>query len=126
MLDRALVHDASKLEEPEFSQYASVTDEFEKHPFGTDGYFKAKEKISDAVKLHYSKNNHHPEYYPNGIENMDLMDIVEMLCDWKAATLNHKTAPGNMVTSLEYATEKYKISPQLAQILLNTIKRYGL
>ena len=103
-----------------------MIDEFETHPFGTNGYINAKIQIDAAVQHHYSMNRHHPEHYEDGIEGMDLADLVEMVCDWKAATLNHKNSPGNMDRSLNYAIEKYKISPQLAKILYNTIRNFKL
>lgn len=122
--NRSLSHDDSKFGPEEFPVYASMIDEFAKHKFGTDGYIKAKEAISEATKHHFAFNRHHPEYHTNGIDGMDLLDIIEMLADWKAATLNHPDAPGDMVKSLDYAVKKYNISPQLATILLNTIERY--
>lgn len=123
---RSVTHDDSKFESPEFEDYASVIDEFQKHPFGSEGYKQAKAKIDKAVKHHYERNSHHPEHYTDGIEGMDLMDLVEMVCDWKAATLNNPNAPGNMENSLKFGIEKYNISPQLAKVLYNTIKNFKL
>lgn len=310
---RALVHDDSKFEKDEFPIYASMMDEFAANPFGTDGYFKAKDAIKEATTKHFATNRHHPEYnrqseewrpvsgfetsylvsnfgeiksierivvrkkqgnikkksqilhqyvtpkgycrvqltsgsryknvmvhdivakafipnpqnkpivnhkngnkihnyvsnlewathsenlihaYESGLKDsnvkyvvtcdtlgittigldamekelrkrgyekarasaiwrciddpsakhldlsfsatnfekwmvspvndMNLIDLLEMLADWKAATLNHPESPGNMVRSLDYAVKKYGISPQLATILLNTIENYNL
>jgi hypothetical protein len=120
------VHDDSKFGKDEFPIYASMMDEFAANPFGTAGYFKAKEAISEATDRHFAANRHHPEHFQDGIEGMTLIDILEMLADWKAATMNHPEKPGCMVRSLDYAVKKYKITPQLATILLNTIDQYNL
>lgn len=119
-------HDNSKFEPEEFPYYTAAIDDFNKHPFGSAGYNKAKESLGDAVKHHYAHNRHHPEYFDNGVNGMNLIDLLEMLCDWKSATQNHPEKPGDMRKSIAWATEKYKISPELAQILYNTARDYGL
>jgi hypothetical protein len=59
-----------------------------------------------------------------GIDGMDLVDILEMLCDWKAATLRHKS--GDIMESLKINKERFKISDQLYKILVNTIEGRGM
>ena len=49
---------------------------------------------------------------------MTLIDIVEMLADWKAAS--ERQLDGNLLTSIEYNAKRFNISDQLKQILLNT------
>jgi hypothetical protein len=124
--NRSLVHDDSKFGPEEFPIYASMFDEFAKHPFGTPGYEAAKEAIKVAVDKHHSLNRHHPEHHVDTVRGMDLVDLLEMLCDWKAATMNHPKAPGNMIRSLDHAVKKYNISPELATVLMNTIENYKL
>lgn len=50
------------------------------------------EELSPVLKKHYSINRHHPQYYheSNGFVRMSFLDKLEMLCDWKAATLRHE------------------------------------
>ena len=67
----------------------------------------------------FRSNSHHPEHYENGIYGMDLIDLVEMICDWKAASLRH--ADGNIMKSLEINKERFNIDEQLFQILVNTV-----
>jgi len=55
------------------------------------------------------------------ISGMDLSDLVEMLCDWKAATLRH--SDGDIMKSLELNIQRYEIDEQLATVLKNTIVR---
>ena len=119
-------HDVSKLSPVEFPVYSRAIGEFEKYSFGSDGYEKAKESIKQATDHHYKLNRHHIEYFSDGIDGMNLIDLIELLCDWKSATLNHPENPGDMARSLQVATEKYKISPQLARVLYNTIQDCNL
>lgn len=115
-------HDETKLDPEELPHYVATIDEFDKHPFGSEGYAKAKESLGPAVVHHYKHNRHHPEHFEGGIEGMNLIDLLEMLADWKSATQNHPENPGNMARSLTLGIEKYKISPQLAIILYNTAR----
>lgn len=119
-------HDETKLDPEELPHYVATIDEFDKHQFGSDGYVKAKDSLGSAVVHHYKHNRHHPEHFNNGIEGMNLVDLLEMLADWKSATQNHPEKPGDMAKSLAWAIGKYKISPQLTQILLNTIVDFEL
>lgn len=57
-----------------------------------------------------------------GIEGMDLLDLVEMFCDWKAASERHND--GNILTSITKNADRFGLSPQLVRILENTAKRF--
>jgi hypothetical protein len=54
------------------------------------------------------------------INGMSLLDVVEMLADWKAAGMRHKD--GNLMESLEINRKRFGISDQLFSILINTVK----
>lgn len=126
VIRRGYDHDMSKFEPEELPYYVATIDEFDKHPFGTDGHKKAKESLGPSVQHHYKHNRHHPEHFENGVSGMNLIDLLEMVCDWKSATLNHPERPGNMANSIKWAVEKYKISPELASILYNTARDYDM
>jgi hypothetical protein len=49
---------------------------------------------------------------------MSLLDLLEMLCDWKAASERH--ADGDIARSLRINRERFGIDGQLAAILENT------
>lgn len=59
----------------------------------------------------------------SGVYGMDLLDVLEMLCDWKAATARH--ADGDILKSLEINRTRFGISDQLYHILKNTVQRMG-
>jgi hypothetical protein len=54
------------------------------------------------------------------LRGMNLIDILEMLCDWKAASMRHKT--GDIRKSIEINKKRFGISEDIEQILLNTVE----
>lgn len=117
---RALHHDESKLQEPEKSMYDEFTPKLRGSTYGSDEYKQFLKDMGMALKHHYENNSHHPEHYENGINGMSLLDVLEMLADWKAATARH--ADGNIQDSLKINKERFGISDQLVEILQNTVK----
>lgn len=64
------------------------------------------------------------DYKPDrGITGMTLLDLVEMFCDWKAATERH--ADGSITKSIRINKDRFHITPQLTEILENTRKEMG-
>jgi hypothetical protein len=116
-------HDASKLGEAEKPFFDAVGSNLKGLVYGTDAYREAIEKLRPALVHHYACNSHHPEHYPDGVAGMDLLDLIEMYCDWAAATL--RTKNGDMPRSIELNAERFGIGAPLRQILENTWKRYG-
>lgn len=55
-----------------------------------------------------------------GVEGMTLIDLIEMLCDWKAASERHKD--GDIMRSIEINAKRFSISDQLKTILQNTVR----
>lgn len=72
---------------------------------------------------HYENNPHHPEHFSAGILNMTLVDLVEMFCDWVAATERHDD--GDIFVSISKNQTRFKMSPQVAVILENTARMLG-
>ena len=122
---RAANHDNSKLEDDELIDYAAVHEEFDITPYGTPEYLAIKERIKPAIDRHFSINRHHPEHFENGIKGMDLVDLLEMVCDWRSATQNHDVG-STMEKSIDFAVRKYSIGPDLEAILRNTARNYNL
>ena len=120
---RVTHHDDSKLQEPEKSMYDAYTPKLRAMTYGSDEYKQCLKEMGVALKHHYENNSHHPEHYPNGINGMSLLDVIEMLADWKAAGLRH--ADGSVQQSLKVNKERFGISGQLAEILQNTVKELG-
>lgn len=118
--ERARNHDQSKLESPEQEIFGETFEELGKTEYGTPEYDKLLERVKPAIDHHYANNRHHPEHWPDGINNMTLIDLIEMLCDWKAATKRNKN--GNIRTSIEKNATRFQMSDQLKQIFENTVR----
>jgi predicted metal-dependent phosphoesterase TrpH len=119
LLDRAEKHDQSKLVSPEVEAFTEKTKELAGLTYGTPEYFQSKKEIDQAIQHHYANNPHHPEHYKNGINDMNLLDVLEMFCDWKAASERHND--GNLRKSIEVNANRFNMSPQLVQIFENTV-----
>ena len=112
-------HDASKLESPEVEEFDKYTKLLKDLTYGSDEYKAILEEMKPTLDHHYANNRHHPEHHENGVDDMTLIDLVEILCDWKAATMRHDN--GDIMKSIDINQERFNLSPQLAQILRNTI-----
>lgn len=117
---RGTVHDASKMRSPEVEIFAEYTPKLKTSTYGSDEYKGFLKEMGVALQHHYANNRHHPEHFENGIKGMSLVDLVEMLCDWKAATMRHDN--GDILKSIEINQERFGYSDELKQILLNTVE----
>ena len=127
--DRALNHDKSKLESPEREIFDEYTPKLKDTTYGSDEYNEYLKSMSVALDHHYANNRHHPEHFTplvahlnviNETFAMNLIDVIEMLCDWKAATMRH--ADGDIKKSIEINQKRFGYSDELKAILLNTIE----
>jgi hypothetical protein len=119
---RGAAHDASKLQEPELSGYAGLSEALQGLTYGTDEYRAAFAPFKGIIKHHYEHNRHHPECWPGGVNDMSLLDIIEMLCDWKAAS---ERGGGDFAESIRVSCKRFGIDPQLGLIFANTAKDLG-
>lgn len=116
-------HDSSKLQEPELSGYAGLSDALAGLQYGTPEHRAAFAPYKEIIRHHYEHNSHHPEHYPaRGIAGMSLLDIVEMFCDWKAA---NDRSGGDFAESIQISIKRFEIDEQLASILENTRVELG-
>jgi hypothetical protein len=118
LLERARIHDASKLCEPEASVFAEMTGKLKNSTYGSEEYKGFLAQMKPALDHHYAHNRHHPEHHRDGIKDMSLLDLIEMFCDWKAATERH--ANGNLSKSIELNKTRFAYSDELAAIFHRT------
>lgn len=123
LLKRGQVHDASKLESPEKEYFDKYTEKLKGLTYGSEEYKKSLKEIQPALDHHYANNSHHPEHYKNGVNDMDLFDLVEMFFDWKAASERH--ADGDIYESIKKNSERFKLDPMVAKIFKNTADNLG-
>jgi hypothetical protein len=120
---RGAAHDQSKFAEEERPWYEAVIPSLRGLKWGTLEYAEAIQALGPALGHHYAHNSHHPEHYDDGARGMDLIDLIEMYCDWAAATLRNETR--DLRRSIEINCRKFGMESPLRDILLNTFERYG-
>lgn len=121
MLARGSAHDVSKLREPEKGAFDRLLPLLSGVSYGSAEYERVEASVAPALAHHYQTNSHHPEHYGDaGIAGMDLFDVVEMVCDWMAAA-ERNPADG---VRLDINTARFRIDPQLAAIIANTLARW--
>lgn len=132
LMNRSNVHDASKLIPPEVEAFDIATPKLAGLEYGSDEYKQSLRDLGPALQHHFAHNDHHPEHYENGVQGMSLMALLEMLCDWRAASERVKQRtddPGKVKTfesGLAYNQERFGYSDELAGILLNTARELGM
>jgi hypothetical protein len=118
LFKRTMYHDASKLESPEVEVLDVVTERLSGLTYGSEEYKASLADMGPALQHHYQHNRHHPEHFNNGIEDMNLVDLVEMFCDWLAATKRH--SDGDINASISLNAQRFGIDSQLVHVLRNT------
>ncbi len=88
LVGRCSVHDISKIQNTEeFMALASIVDDItDMH----DIKHVLSPKQVEAIKLHWKRNSHHPEYYENS-NDMSELDLLEMACDCHARSKQYHT-----------------------------------
>jgi len=115
---RGLAHDTSKTQSPEVEVFDEFEPKLSASTYGTPEHQAMLDQMRPALDHHYAENRHHPQHFENGMEDMTLVDLVEMFCDWKAATLRHDD--GDIMRSIDHNAERFKMPPMLVAILKNT------
>lgn len=125
-------HDASKLVPPEVEAFDIATPKLAGLVYGSDEYRASLRELGPALQHHFEINDHHPEHYENGIRGMSLMALIEMVCDWRAAServAQRTDDPLKVKTfrdGLAHNQERFGYSDELAEIIDNTCRELGL
>lgn len=121
LLRRGEDHDNSKLEEPEFSGWCKM-DEEPRYPYGSYEYKDKVKRFNPLFIEHWRKNRHHPEYFNYNFNDMDLIDIIEMMCDWLGYRDNITYTEASQLVSTQ--CDRYGFSDELKELILNTLKNH--
>lgn len=117
---RSYNHDRDKIEDSvEKRLFDEYTPKLRECTYGSDEYKEFLKGLKEGLDIHYKNNRHHPEHFENGIKDMNLIDLLEMICDWKAASERH--ADGDVYKSLVINKERFGYSDELYNILKNTV-----
>ena len=119
LLNRALRHDHSKVRAPERQIFDAHTPKLWGLTYGSDEYNRVKAMLTPALEHHYATNRHHPEHHRDGVSSMNILDLLEMLCDWMAATARHED--GDIRASIEINQDRFEYSDEFKRLLHNTV-----
>lgn len=120
---RSVQHDLSKTEPPELEVFNKVTPRLSTLTYGSEEYKASLKEMGPALDHHYANNRHHPEWHPRGVNGMTLVDVIEMIADWKASS--ERSPNGDLAKSLATQRDRFGIEPQLLDILVNTAHHFG-
>jgi gamma-glutamylcysteine synthetase len=120
---RTINHDASKLEDPEKAVFDRMTPKLRQTEYGSAEYHEHLAEMKVALDHHYATYRHHPEHFELGIREMNLIDLIEMLADWKAST--ERMADGDLERSIYQNAERFKYGDELEVLLMNTARDLG-
>lgn len=121
IMDRQEKHDQSKLEPLEVDTFEIYTPKLKATSYGTPEYQQFLKEMKPALDNHYKENkSHHPEGNEKGIRGMDLLDLLEMIVDWKASGLRMKD--GDIFKSIEMNQKRFGYSDELKDVFINTAK----
>lgn len=126
LLSRAVSHDESKFSEVERESYTEPVWELntKEVPYGSDEYSRLTKMMGEGWEHHKANNRHHPEYFEikdgttDPFAAMDLLDLLEMCCDWIAASKRRGNDPSLPIENFR----KKNLSSQLESVLRNTLK----
>jgi hypothetical protein len=127
LIARADIHDLSKLESPEKEMFDKYTPKLSDPAmvYGSDEYKATTKAMKDeGLDHHFEVNDHHPEHFPNGFKDMNLIQIIEMLCDWKAAGERHADG-GDIKRSITIQQQKLGFSDDVMIVMMNTARYLG-
>ena len=108
---RAREHDQSKLMFDEFEGFARINRVARNHAYGTKEYeesMASEKEPGGAIHLHFSRNAHHPEFHDSP-KDMGLLDLMELVIDWKAATLTYGT--NTLAESMPVQRKRFDFDP---------------
>ena len=118
LMERGENHDNTKLDDIEKNIFDEYTPKLKDSTYGSDEYKEFLSGMKVALDHHYANNRHHPEHHTDGVDGMNLLDVLEMFIDWKSASERH--ANGNIFNSIKHNKDRFNISDQLCKIFENT------
>ena len=116
---KAEMHDYDKIHnDKEKAMFDEYTPKLKHCTYGSEEYKSFLAGLKPSLDIHYANNRHHPEHFENGIRGMNILDVLEMFCDWKASSERH--ADGDIYKSIEINQKRFGYSDDLKSILKNT------
>lgn len=123
LLLRGESHDLSKFSPEEVEMFTKFTPRLRGMTYGSEEYRACLAEMGPSLRHHYENNRHHPEHFEDGLDGMNLIDVLEMFIDWLASTRRH--ADGDIFRSIEVNRDRFRMSDQLAAIFRNTARDFN-
>ena len=120
-IDLVSSYDRSKLQPEELDIFVEYSPKLKASEYNSPEYHRNLAEMKVALEHHYAHNLHHPEHHSKGIMGMTLIDLIEMLVDWKAST--ERGPNGDIYKSIEVNKERFNIPEPIVQILKNTVDK---
>lgn len=124
LIRRAIMHDLSKYSPIEADGFIKMLPRLKVSTYGSEEYHGLLEELKPTLDHHYSNNRHHPEYFGGTIHAMTPIDVIEMLCDWRAAVRRH--ANGDMAHSLGVNSKRFEMTKLEAYAIAAAANEIGL
>jgi hypothetical protein len=124
LIERMVNHDLSKFSSSEKDFYIDPVYELntQEVSYGSDRYKELIKQMGDGWKHHKQVNDHHPEHFgEKPFDQMNLFQLLEMCCDWIAASERRNNDPTLPLAHYEDEQDEQGMSKQLALILKHTI-----
>lgn len=118
---RGANHDNSKLTEPEYSGWLAM-DQEPRYPYGSKKYYDKMHRYKEVLEHHYSINSHHPEHFEDPSTQMDLVDLIEMLCDWFSYSNDISWLEG--YDTINSQCTRFGLNDTIRHLLLNTFRNF--
>lgn len=126
LVQRSMRHDKSKMHLPERAGFMQMAEELKlaDTEYGSDEYRAILRKYKDStIGHHYAANDHHPEHHVGGYASMNLLQKLEMLADWYAATKRMKN--GDLRQSIIKNAERFGYDDAETCSLIDTARELG-
>lgn len=132
VIDRAEVHDKSKLSEPELGAYIELQHFYDQKKKGIK--VKYNPELNNIIAHHVKTNSHHPEFHdinvtgkivnsknPANAENMPKLDMAEMCADLCAMSEELGGTPMKFYS--DNINKRWKFTDEQQKFMLNIMKR---
>lgn len=117
---RGAEHDRDKIDDKvEKKLFDEYSPKLADCTYGSDEYKEFLKGLKPALDRHYKNNRHHPEHFKHGMKDMNLIDMIELICDWKASSERHDD--GDIYKSVEMNQERFGYSDDVKALLKNTV-----
>ena len=125
LISRGRHHDNSTLGSPELEIYHRHFNEYRMYKFGDPRRDEVMNHMAEAIGHHFQYNDHHPEHFDNGINDMNLIQLMQ----FTAAIMSwSEQEQVDIFELLPIIRDKCGMSDQVYQLIQNTIteiKRLG-